>query len=152
MKECVIVYRRSLTHQEIKDAEAEELEDEAHVAEVVEPVEHPAAETIKDFFNQLTSQLMCLECINVLLNGCGVQLLNLFQDVDFKLRSLAVFVDILNDLQRYDLVPVKTNRGRASLTITQMRSAASYELSSLTLTTFPKVPSPKVAKILSETK
>ena len=31
-------------HQEVKDAEAEELEGEAHVAEVVEPVEHAAAE------------------------------------------------------------------------------------------------------------
>ena len=47
MKECVIVYRRSLTHQEIKDAEAEELEDEAHVAEVVEPVVHDAAKAEK---------------------------------------------------------------------------------------------------------
>ena len=39
--------RRSLTHQEIKDAEAEELEDEAHVAEVVEPVVHDAAKAEK---------------------------------------------------------------------------------------------------------
>ena len=32
------------SYQEVKDAEAEELEGEAHVAEVVEPVEHAAAE------------------------------------------------------------------------------------------------------------
>ena len=32
------------SYQKVKDAEAEELEGEAHVAKVVEPVEHAAAE------------------------------------------------------------------------------------------------------------
>ena len=34
----------SFYYQEVEDAEAEELEGEAHVAKVVEPVEHAAAE------------------------------------------------------------------------------------------------------------
>ena len=39
-----IIFINDFSYQEVKDAEAEELEGEAHVAKVVEPVEHAAAE------------------------------------------------------------------------------------------------------------
>ena len=102
MKECVIVYRRSLTHQEIKDAEAEELEDEAHVAEVVEPVVHDAAKAEKD---SLKRNHEWLSWPFFLLDVAGIGLLDLLQHVHFQFCRFSILVHILDDLQRDDLVP-----------------------------------------------
>ena len=65
--------------QEVKDGLAEDLEGEAHVAEVIEGVVHPNAEVLA-------------------LRVLRVQLL---EDVDLELGGFPVLVDVLDDLERH---------------------------------------------------
>lgn len=77
-----------------------------------------------------------------LLFPLGVLLLQLLQHVDLQLGSFPVFIHVLDDLQRQHLVPAISDGHHKLHSVT-------YELISLTLTTLPKVPSPRVARILS---
>jgi len=67
--------------EEVKDGGAEHLEDDAHVAVEVEPVEH----------------------LNATMLATRIVLGQLLQNVDLQLGGLAILLDVLDDLERQDL-------------------------------------------------